>query len=241
MEYDPKDNEVIHLLKKLKDSNGAYPPEMLALRRQGYLRHVAEVSAGAGLAVGLKNLAKGGKGTAGLSSTAGTVVEALLVVALVAEAGVVTYFNREKVAEYFRSITHSPKVEEVVNPPVLPSPLVEIHVTPSPVASLTPSVTDTETETLTPVTPSDTASPVFVAGTALPGGNGAGVQSAATSSGSGGSAGGSSVSTQVPSVPNGDNGNHYGQTPVPVRTKEPGNNSASSTQSSTTDNNKKKP
>ena len=51
MEYDPKDNEVIHLLKKLKDSNGAYPPEMLALRRQGYIKQVAEISAGAGLAL----------------------------------------------------------------------------------------------------------------------------------------------------------------------------------------------
>ena len=49
MEYDPKDNEVVHLLKKLKDTNGAYPPEMLALRRQGYMRQVSEVGAAAGL------------------------------------------------------------------------------------------------------------------------------------------------------------------------------------------------
>src|SRR5512138_3448467 len=126
MEYDPKDNEVIHLLKKLKDSNGAYPPEMLAMRRQGYIKQVAEVSAGAGLAVALRNIAKGGKGAAGASSsTAGTIVEALLVVALVAEAGAVTYFYRDKVAEYFRSVTGSPKVEEIASPPVVSSPIAQ--------------------------------------------------------------------------------------------------------------------
>jgi hypothetical protein len=241
MEYDPKDNEVIHLLKKLKDSNGAYPPEMLALRRQGYLAQVAEIGAGAGLAAGLKNLAKGGKGTAGLSSTVGTVVEALLVVALVAEAGVVTYFNREKVAEYFRSITHSPQVEQVASAPVPSSLLVEMQVTPSPVASLTASATATGTETLTPSTPSGTPSVVLVAGTSLPGGSGAGGQSAATA-GSGSTAGSNSGGSPASStkVPKGNNGNHYGQTPKPERTKEPGNNT-SSTQASSDTKNKKKP
>ncbi len=241
MEYDPKDNEVIHLLKKLKDSNGAYPPEMLALRRQGYLKQVAEVSAGAGLAVALKNISKGGKGTAGLSSTAGTVVEALLVVALVAEAGVVTYFNRDRVAQYVRSLTHSPKVEQVASPPVLPSPLAEMQVTPSPNASLTPSVTGTETDTGTPGTPSETTSPVLADGTSLPGGVDVGVQAAATGVPGSSNPSGSSVSTAVPSGPTGNNGNHYGQTPIPVRTKEKGNNPSSTQDSSSDTSNKKKP
>jgi hypothetical protein len=236
MEYDPKDNEVIHLLKKLKDSNGAYPPEMLALRRQGYLKQVADVSAGAGLAVAFRNIAKSGK-TTSLSSTAGTVVEALLVVALVAEAGVVTYFNRDKIADYYRSITHSPKVEEVASPPVLPSPIVEMLVTPSPLASLTATVTVTVTETVTPGTPSGTPSPVFAAGTSEPKGTGGvGVQAASTGA-PGGNTGGSSVS---PKDPKGNNGNHYGQTPIPVRTKEQDSNS-SSAQGSNETNNKKKP
>jgi hypothetical protein len=233
MEYDPKDNEVIHLLKKLKDSNGAYPPEMLALRRQGYLKQVAEISAGAGLAMGLRNLAKGGKGTAGLTSTAGTIVEALLVVALVAEAGAVTYFYRDKVTEYFRSITRSPKVEQVASPPALPSPLAEIQFTPSPV--ITDTVQVTETGTVTPVTPSGTASPVLAAATVLADGtSGAAVQAASTAK-PGSSTGGPSLSGQDP---NENNGNQYGLTPKPVRTKDPGNNT-SSTQAPTT--NKKKP
>ena len=134
MEYDPKDNDVIHLLKKLKDSNGSYPQEMLASRRKGYLKQVAEISAGAGLAMGLKNLAKSGGKTASMSSATGTVVEALLVVALLAEAGAVTYFYRDKIAQYYRSITdtNSSYVEEISNPPVLSSPTPEIEGTPSP-------------------------------------------------------------------------------------------------------------
>jgi hypothetical protein len=232
MEYDPKDNEVIHLLKKLKDSNGAYPPEMLALRRQGYLKQVAEVSAGAGLAMALRNIAKGGKGTAGLSSTAGTVMEALLVIALVAEAGAVTYFYRDKVAEYIRSLTRTPKVEEVAGPPVMSSPIVEMQVTPSPVITLTGTVT----ETLTTGTPSGTPSTVLAASTLQPTNNGTtevGVEAASTDS-PGGNTNGTTVS---PNIPNGNNGNHYGQTPIPARTKEPSNNT-SSTQNG---NNKKKP
>jgi hypothetical protein len=238
MEYDPKDNEVIHLLKKLKDSNGAYPPEMLAMRRQGYLKQVAQVSAGAGLAVALRNIAKSGKGTAGTSSIAGTVVEALLVVALIAEAGAVTYFYRDQVAEYFRSITRSPKVEEVTGPPVSSSPIAEMQITPSPVITIT--VIGTETLTITPGTPSGTPFTVLAAGTALPDGEtGVDVQSGSTA-GPGSNTGGTSVPTSDPgdpNEPNGNNGNHYGQTPIPERTKDPGNTS-SSTQTSS---NKKKP
>jgi hypothetical protein len=234
MEYDPKDNEVIHLLKKLKDSNGAYPPEMLAVRRQGYLRQVAEVSAGVGLALALRNVAKGGKGTAGLSSTAGTIVEALLVVALVAEAGVVTYFNQDKVAEFFRSFTHSPRAEQVASPPVFSSPIREIQVTPSLVAT----VVTTETNTLIPQSPTATLSStppqVLAAATAQPkGAGGTSAQSASTSA-PGSNTGGSSSSSQGSQ---GNNGNHYGQTPKPERTKEPGRNSSSTQETSK----KKKP
>jgi len=240
MEYDPKDTEVIHLLRKLKDSNGAYPPEMLALRRQGYLKQVAEVSAGAGLAVAVRNIAKGGKGAAGASSIAGTVVEALLVVAIIAEAGAVTYIYRDKVTEYFRSITRSPEVEEVASSPVISSPLAEMQITPTPVFTFTATVTVTGTETPTPATPSGTPSMALVAGTAPPDGDtGVDVQSSASTSipgSTGSNTGGSSVST---SDPKGNNGNHYGQTPKPERTKNPGNNSSSTQVSSTK--NKKKP
>jgi hypothetical protein len=235
MGYDPKDNDVIHLLKKLKNSNGVYPPDMLALRRQGYIKQVAEISSMAGLVVGLKNIAKGGKGAAGLSSSAaGTVVEALLVVALVAEAGAVTFFYRGKVAEFLHTITSVSKVEEVASPPVLLSPIVEVQVTPSPLVTSTTAVT--VTGTATPATPSITSSPVLAASTALPkGSTGSDVQSPAAS-GSDGNSGGPSVSS--PQKPKGNNGNHYGQTPQPERTKEPGKNGSSSQDSTSGSKNK---
>lgn len=246
MEYDPKDNEIIHLLKKLKDSNGAYPPEMLALRRQGYIKQVAEVSAGAGLAVALRNITRGGKGAAGASSTAGTVLEALLVFALITEAGAVTFFYRDKVAEVFRSITRSPKVEEVASPPVFPSPIVEMQTTPSPVITVT--ITGTETLTLTPGTPSSTPSAVLAAGTTLPNGEtdvDAGPASTAIPGSSGSNTAGTTpVPTSVASDPNGNNGHHYGQTPKPERTKEKGNDGGNNNQNGPTqesNKNKKKP
>ena len=229
MEYDPKDNEVISLLKKLKESNGAYPPEMLTLRRQGYLRQVAEISGGAGLSMGLRNAIKGGK-AASLPPAAGTVIEALLIIALVAEAGAVTYFYRDRIAQVFRSVTSTPIVQEVANPiqPILPSPIPENE-------TATPSPVSTVTETLTPV-----GSPTLELAadpTEENSGNSVnGVSGVTSDPGSNGST--QTVATQSPED-NDDNGNHYGLTPKPVRTKEPGN-SVSATQESNT-NPKKKP
>ena len=238
MDYDPRDNEVIHLLKKLKYSNGVYPPEMLAVRRQGYLKQVAQVSAGAGLVIGLMNIAKGGKGAAGLSSAAGKVIETLLVVALLAEAGVVTYFNRGKLAEYFRSITRTPNVENIAAPPVLPTASQEIVLTLTPIDTSTVSWT----ETLTPVTPIGTPSLELAVETARPDEesstvNGQSVPSGVSTNVPNSNTDGSSASTQEP---NGNNGNHYGQTPKPERTKEHGNNTSSTQSSSEIDNNNNK-
>jgi hypothetical protein len=225
MEYDPQDTDVIHLLKKLKDGNGTYPAEMLALRRQHYLSQVAEISGGAGLAMALKNAAKTAK-TAGLPPATGTIVEALLVVALVAEAGAVSYFYRDKIAEYFQKVTNSPTVQEISSPAASHSPITEIVLTPSPVLTLTVTVTQTETLTLTP---GISSTPELAAQSPEEGNNG-------TSSALSGNTAGPSVSTQAPK---GNNGNQYGLTPKPARTKVPGNQ-ISSTQESN-NNNKKKP
>lgn len=219
MEYDPKDSDVIQLLQKLKDANGSYPQEMLALRRQGYLGQVAEISAGASLAMALKNIAKSGGNAGGVSSATGMIVEALLVVALVAEAGAVTYFYRDKIAQYFLSVTNSnaPHVQEVSNPPIMSSPVPEIELTPSPLMM--------ETDTLTPfVMPSLDVTPSLELASEPTNpnvrSNGSNNQSASTQV--------HAVSTQAPQSPNvnnkGNNGNHYGQTPKPERTKENGYN-----------------
>ena len=211
MDYDPKENEVVHLLKKLRETNGVYPQEMLALRRQGYLKQIAQVSGGAGAAVALKNTIKGGKGS-GLPPAAGLLVEGLLVAAIVAEAGAVTFFYRNKLVEYFQSFSKDPRSEEVSSPPIISSPLPEIELTPEPV------ITATETQTLAPTsTPSLElpSEPTQQSAGGSPNSNNSG-------GGSGSNGNGSSFASTPDS--NGNNGNHYGQTPRPERTKEPGGN-----------------
>src|SRR5512142_863194 len=99
MAINPKDIDVLQLLKNVKDANGIYPPELLASRRQIYLKQVAQIGGGAGLAAALKSTAKTGGKVAGLPPAAGTLLESLLVVAIVAEAGTVTYLYRDKIKE----------------------------------------------------------------------------------------------------------------------------------------------
>ena len=210
MEYDPKDIDVLHLLKKLKDSNGVYPQEMLVSRRLGYLKQVAEISGAAGLAMGLKNTVK--SGGAGSAPAAGTLVEALLVVAILAEAGAVAYFYRDKVADFFQSISNSPQVELVTEAPVAASPVPGLDFT----ATSFITVTGTSTET---ATPAGTPTLVFAA-EATQQDNG---------EGSGGTTN-STVSTPDPNNNNTNNGNQYGLTPKPERTREPGNDNSQDNQ-----------
>src|SRR5512133_3267717 len=128
MAFDQTDIDVFQLLKKLKAANGAYPQELLASRRQMYLRQVAEVGGGIGLAAALKNTVKNGGKAVGLPPLAGTLLESLLVVAIVAEAGTVTYLYRDKIKEVFQSITNSPNVEQISSPPVLSSPIPGVEI-----------------------------------------------------------------------------------------------------------------
>ena len=120
-----------------------------------------------------------------------TLLETLLVIAIVAEAGVATYVYREKIAEFFSS-TFGPKVEQVSNP-INNSP--EVAVSEEPTESETPEGTVTVTETL------------------LPPGYTQPAQANDNNNGSG--------NTQVASTPNptDDNGLHLGQTKQP--SKEP--------------------
>jgi hypothetical protein len=201
MGIDPKNNDVFQLLKKLKADNGTYPQELLVVRRQGYLKQVAEIGGGAGLALGLRNTVKSGKGAA-LPPVTGALLEGLLVVAIVAEASTVAYFYRDKFAKLLQNFSNQPKVEEITNPPVIFSPIPGLELTPSPV------ITETETETETPVgTPSLLAEQPTQQGSDQ------------------GSNSNPAVSTSAPNSNHNNNGNHYGQTPIPKRTKEPGNNS----------------
>ncbi len=196
MELDPKDYDVVKLLTRLKNSNGAYPPELLTPRRQNYLRRVMEIGLGFGVAEGLKStIRSGSKAGASSSITASGLIEATLVMAIVAEAGVTAYIYRDRIAEIIRSYTSQPHVVEVTSVPqtdVVPElPIVIIDETDE--VSATPSAI---------ATPSGT--PVILTSAANNDQGGQGNQAVSTPD------------------PNGNNGNQYGLTPKPDRTREPG-------------------
>jgi hypothetical protein len=196
MGFDAQDKEIVRLLTKLKDTDGKYPADLLAARRQGYLRQMGEIGLGIGAGIKIKNVVNGAKAPA-LSSATSTILESVLVVAIVAETGTVAYFYRDKLADLFQTITKETSGQEVTPPPALTE--LEIQgVTPSAAVtatlpSATLSVSPTETE---------------LTGTPVPGV----VEDNTT------------VSANSTPAPNGTNGTHYGQTPKPQRTKDPKNN-----------------
>src|SRR6188474_571546 len=103
MEFDPNKDEVIKLLTKLKTStNGAYPPELLVVRKAHYLQQVAQIGLAAGSGVGIKEILKGGRGP-GIPPAVGTLLQTVLVVAIVAEAVTLGYFYKDKLAALLNS------------------------------------------------------------------------------------------------------------------------------------------
>jgi hypothetical protein len=204
MEFDPNKDEVIKLLTTLKSSNGAYPPELLAARKARYLQQVAQVGIAAGTGMGIKQMLKGGNG-AGISPAAGTLLEMVLVVAIVAEAGTLGYFYRDKLAELLNLVLGKPKVEQTANPPVdNSSPVIQVESTASPALTETPPGTPSPVIVIngTVVAPSGVVSPVDPANPVV------------------------NTAVNPVIVPTDRNGNQYGHTPIPERTKDPngGNN-----------------
>jgi hypothetical protein len=198
MGFDAQDKEIVRLLTKLKDADGNYPPDLLAARRDGYLRQMGEIGLILAAGKGIKNAVQSTKAPV-LSSATSTVLESALVVAIAAEAGTVAYFYRDKVADFFKTITQETKVQEV-SPSLVPTGLVVQGVSPSPaVASTLPStslaINPTELES------SNTPVPDVVEQN-------------------------NALSVDATPSPKGqnNNGNHYGQTPKPERTKEPKGN-----------------
>lgn len=202
MGFDAQDKEIVRLISKLKDADGKYPPDLLAARRQRYLKQMGQIGLGMGVGTGIKNVGKGGK-TPALATTTSKVLESALLVAIVAETGTVAYFYRDKLAEIYQKIAKESRVQEVLPSPVHTEQAIQ-GITPSPALSSThPSPT---------LSVSPTA--IELSSTPIPGV----VEENNTISAS---------STPAPNVNNGNNGNngnHYGQTPKPERTKEPKNN-----------------
>ena len=195
MELNPQDQKVIDLLSKLKDSNGAYPSDILASRRQNYLKQIANVGLGIGIGAGLKNAAKNGNGSGAVATVTSKILEGALIAAIAIEAGTAAYLYREKIADAVRNYTGSSNVQEVASPSnddtSLSSELVEI----------------TESPSVTVVTPSGT---VITSATPVPG--------------VAGDNNGTNVSANATPNPSGNNGNQYGLTPKPERTKDNNNN-----------------
>jgi hypothetical protein len=194
MEFDPKDHDIVSLLTKLKNTSGGYPSRLLASRRQTYLKQVANIGLGIGIGAAYKSHTKTGTGTAGAPVAAGKLIETALVIAIVAQAGAAAYIYRDKLRDVIQSFSSSPRVEEVTSPPVITSPLPQ-----SPITVLeteTPVASETPIDTPTTGTPAPSA----VSETSQAEGN-----------------------NQIASTPNPnvDNGNHFGQTPKPDRTKRP--------------------
>jgi len=143
MEPTPDEKKIVDLLSKLKNSNGAYPSDMLASRRQRYVRQVANAGLGIGIGAGIGKSIKGGNGAGVTTTVASKIVESALIAAIVIEAGTVTYLYRGKIADLIRSYT-SPNVQQVVPQPgdTFENPVVSDDLqTPLPTVSETPSGT----------------------------------------------------------------------------------------------------
>ena len=200
MENNPGDQKVIDLLSKLKNDQSAYPSELLELRRRKYMQKAVQVGFAIGAGAGLKNILKGGG--ARVTPTAGTWLEAALVIAIVLEVSTAAYFYRHKLADLLGTGLPTPGVQEVAPPPVVTSllPLTEI--------SVVPTVTGTETRTATP-----TLSDIID--------NNSNSNSNGNNESSNSSSGGNNQAASTP-APNGKNGNHFGQTKQPPEsTNEP--------------------
>ncbi len=198
MELNRDDKIIIDLLSKLKNTNGAYPSDIFVTRREAYIKQIANAGLGIGIGAGIKNAAKSGNGAGVVATVTSKVLETTLIAAIAIEAGAVAYIFRDKIANLVRTYTGSSNVQETASPSAddASSPssgLVEI----SPSATgITPSVTVTTPSGTITVT-SGTPSPDVV-----------------------GNNNGSNVSVNATPKPGDNNGNHFGQTPKPERTKD---------------------
>jgi hypothetical protein len=193
MELDPKDYDVVKLLTKLKYNHEIYPKELLTPRRQIYIQRVAEIGLGLGVSSGLKTTVKSGNRS--LSTIAGGLIETLLILAIVVEAGAAIYIYREEISALLQSRLVQTKVEAVTPVPetALSPNLPEAILTEPPEVTTTPLASETPTGTIVAsVAANDNTS------------NNTGIQGNSTPG------------------PNGNNGNQYGLTPKPDRTREPG-------------------
>jgi len=199
MEFDTQDRKVVELLTRLKGANEGYPSDMLAARRQAFLNNMAGVGLSVGTRSALNRPGKSGGGSGAAPLTVGKLLEVALLVAIVAEASALAYFYRDKIADVFRSISSPSQVQEIASPPIATFPFPELEISEIPSS----------------VIPTGTASAMAIS-TQIPG-----VADDPTVIGNNSDP---TTLTESTPEPNGNNGNHYGQTPKPERTKDNNDN-----------------
>ncbi|HSM72521.1 MAG TPA: hypothetical protein VK851_13340 [Anaerolineales bacterium] len=205
------DKEVLQLLSNLKDSDDSYPQDMIESRRGNFTRQAAAMAAllnagasstnltGAGQTVSTASTASSSGLTAGIGGVSmGKVLEALLVIAILAEAGAVAYVYREKIVDFFNSL-FGPNVEEVE----IPADISPLDIIPTAIPSM--DIPDVTVTVPISVPVNETLIPPEV------------IPSVQTDSG-----GSQPAFTPTPAPTNDDNGLHLGQTKQP--TNEPNKN-----------------
>jgi hypothetical protein len=226
MRSNVQDQEIVRLLTRLKEAERGYPEDLLAARRKHYLEQIGTVGVGLGAAKAVSEAMKNAKSppVSTSSTVTSTLLETVLVVAIVAEAGAVAFLYRDRVADFLRTFNSSARVEEVTPLPVFAASQVSAAATSTIGSTSTPGVTNTVV--MTTISPSPTGTAAGTTETPAPGdivedinpAPGLPTQAVVTQAPPT-----QVVSTPVPDDDNDDNGNHYGQTPKPERTIEPGN------------------
>ncbi len=182
-------------------------------RRRSFLRQMTEVGLGIG-AAGIQNALKKTK-TPGISPFTSTLLEAALIAAILIETSAMAYFNREKLVNFLQTIATTPKIEQVTPPPGIP--------TSREVQSISSSAAVTSTFASATLVTEPAVIVLTTTGTPIPGNTLAVNQLSATPD------------------PKVNNGNHYGQTPKPERTKENNGNNGNNDNNGNNGNNDKDP
>jgi hypothetical protein len=207
------EKDIFDLLASLKNAGNQYPPDLMQSRRELFAKQAASAAIAmhaAGIKQELSGASQATAGVTGIGSSVGSLLETILIIALIVEAGIATYIFRDKIADLISSII-SPRVEQIATPADDSSlPVGNIPAT----IDVTSSASPAATLTVTPI-PSIT----LTAGSQINDGNNNGD-------------GGQAVSTPDP---NGNNGLHLGQTKQPPNepqaTKEPSDNSTNDSSS----------
>lgn len=200
MGLNAQNQDIVNLLTKIKETEPGYPQHLLAARRKRYLIQMGQISLGMSAGTGIRQAIKStGPTTSGMTTS--TLLEAALVVAIIVEAGAVAYFYRDRLADALRTVTSSTEVQEITSPAtVTPSPPQDTPTSPVALTSTLEAPTVSAVPSSMNNTPALTLSPSLVESTPPVSAPSTGIASTPT--------------------PHDDNGNHYGQTPKPERTKE---------------------